>query len=162
MKIEEINYVSDEHEDMEGYKVPGYIEFIGDKGTVKINALWFEKTTEKKIVEKIKRIVLMNCNIMTVSGNYITEKINLKKVMRLMKNAEIMSAIGHTSTASILSTLLGVKMKTNRIKYQHTKDDICIVFQLRDRVEEGKILNEKEIEEIGYDFYITTYTGKGK
>ena len=63
-----------------------------------------------------------------------------------------MSAIGHESTAQIMTELLRFKVKVNRIQYRQLKDEKAIVFKLKTRAPEGKILSKEQIEEIGYEW----------
>ena len=72
----------------------------------------------------------------------------------MVKGAGIVSAIGHAATADILSELLGIEIKANRIEFVQTVTDVALIFKLKARITEGKILNRAEIEEIGYDFGI--------
>jgi hypothetical protein len=101
-----------------------------------------------------KRIIFLNCRIITTEGKYNNKKIDLKTVKEICKDKNIISAIGHEATAKILTELLEFEIPVNRIHYKQGYDDIAIVFQLRDRIPEGKILNKEEIEKIGYDFFV--------
>ena len=68
------------------------------------------------------------------------------------------SAIGHQSTADVISTLLGVACPMNRIMYQQGQGDVALVFKLNGRPEEGKILSVEDIEEIGYSWGVLERT----
>lgn len=100
-----------------------------------------------------RRIVFLNCRIITTEGKYNCVKTDLETVKKVIQDKKFLSAIGHKSTATILSTLLDIEIPVNRIKYEQAFSDVAIVFQLKDRIPEGKILSQKEIKEIGYDFY---------
>lgn len=63
-----------------------------------------------------------------------------------------MSAIGHQSTADILTELLDMPIPMNRILFQQEPGQKAICFKLKGRPEEGKILSREEIEQIGYEF----------
>lgn len=100
------------------------------------------------------KIVFFNCSIMTAEGIFIKKKVSLNTVKELISKSDIIeSAIGHESTAQILSELTGIDIPVNRVKYIQQPDEIAVVFQLRSRPNEGKILTREEIEETGYDFY---------
>jgi hypothetical protein len=60
------------------------------------------------------------------------------------------SAVGHPSTAEVLSTLLGVEVPPNRVAVTLSPKDRVIVFQLRVRLEEGRILTMEEVKAL-YD-----------
>jgi len=100
-----------------------------------------------------KKIVLMNCSIVTIDGCYIVKSISLAKARELVQSADMIeSAVGHESTAEIISELLGINCRVNRIKYQQQTGEIALVFQLKSRPPEGKILSREEVETIGYEF----------
>ncbi len=100
------------------------------------------------------KITLLNTSILTAYGTYNFQQISLTEARELVKNAEISSAIGHAATAEILSELLGIKVEANRIEFVQNVEDVALIFKLKTRIEEGKILTRAEIEEIGYEFGI--------
>ena len=99
-------------------------------------------------------ITLLNTSILTDYGTFEFVAISLAEARKLVRENEIQSAIGHQSTAEILTELLGIKVKTNRFEYSQKTGESALVFKLRTRPPEGKILTGEEIEEIGYDFGI--------
>lgn len=99
------------------------------------------------------RAVFLNTSIITADGEYALETISQEEAHNIYVNANCaLSAIGHESTATIMSELLYTEIPVNRIQYEQEKNDICIVLKLNGRPPEGKILSSKEIEEIGYTF----------
>ena len=98
------------------------------------------------------KIVLLNTTIVTTDGDYSIKTISLEKARELIKGIEVLSAIGHQSTADILSELLEIPISINRIMYTQEVGDIALCFKLNGRPEEGKILTAEEIEEMGYEF----------
>ena len=98
------------------------------------------------------KIVLLNTTIVTTDGDYSIKTISLEKAKELVKNANLLSAIGHQSTADIVWELLEIPIKMNRIMYTQEVGDIALCFKLKGRPEEGKILTAEEIETIGYEF----------
>lgn len=99
------------------------------------------------------KVVLLNTSILTTYGSFKYTKISLDDVIRLTSDG-FESAIGHDSTAKILTSLIGQEVKTNRIQFKQEILDIAIVFKLNGRPEEGKILTVDEIKTIGYEFGI--------
>ena len=97
-------------------------------------------------------ITLLNTSILTNYGVYLYAPLTLENAKKEIHNNEWQSAIGHQSTAEILSDLLGIECPVNRIQYKQGPSDTAIVFKLNGRVEEGRILSRDEIEEIGYQF----------
>jgi hypothetical protein len=63
------------------------------------------------------------------------------------------SAIGHESTAKVISTQLGVQVPTDRISIQLKTGDVLVVFQLLVRLPEGKILSEDEMKQVQAKWY---------
>lgn len=97
-------------------------------------------------------VILLNTSILTTFGTFDFQPITLAEAKDLVKNNKIESSIGHASTADILSELLEIEVKANRVEYIQNVDDVALIFKLKSRIPEGKVLNRKEIEEIGYEF----------
>jgi hypothetical protein len=77
---------------------------------------------------------------------------NLVKIMSKMTN--VVSAVGHKSTADLLTKLLGFEVAYNRVQVKLEKNDVALVFQLLTRLEEGRVLTEEELQNISYKFYL--------
>jgi hypothetical protein len=67
------------------------------------------------------------------------------------------SAVGHESTAAIMSELLGVQVPMNRVQVAPVAGDKLLCFKLKQRAPEGVILNREEIEMLGYEWVLMTY-----
>jgi len=65
-----------------------------------------------------------------------------------MQHVEIISAVGHESTAKMLSELLGFEVPVNRTMVKLNTGDTAIIFQLFTRLPEGRVLNKSELEEL--------------
>jgi len=107
------------------------------------------------------RLVLLNTSIITAYGSYEYNPITPDEAKALVRefreNGKIIeSAVGHESTADLLSALLDYPVPASRIEFNQTIDSIALVFKLKQRPPEGKILNRDEIEAIGYDFGMLT------
>ncbi len=70
--------------------------------------------------------------------------ISLEEVKSLLQGG-FESAVGHESTASVLSTLLGVEVPPNRVSITLSPGDRIIVFQLTIRLAEGQVLSQNEV-----------------
>ncbi|XGU48360.1 STIV orfB116 family protein [Fusobacterium necrophorum subsp. funduliforme] len=66
----------------------------------------------------------------------------------------LLSAIGHESTALIMTELLDAQVQVNRIQFAQENNQKAIVFKLNGRAPEGVILSKEEIEAIGYKFQL--------
>ncbi len=60
------------------------------------------------------------------------------------------SAIGHLSTANLLSKILGRQVPVNRIPVVLEPGDRALVFQLERRLPEGRVLGEAELLRAGF------------
>ncbi len=82
-------------------------------------------------------------------------EMTLEQVKRLLSMGFV-SAVGHASTASLLTQLLGLEVQTNRVNVQLKFMDRAVIFQLQSRLEEGKVLTEDELKQIKYKFILAT------
>jgi hypothetical protein len=71
-------------------------------------------------------------------------QIDLERVKSLLQFG-FESAVGHQSTAEILSNLLEIEVPVNRVAIKLQSGDILIVFQLGVRLNEGQVLGKEEI-----------------
>jgi hypothetical protein len=72
---------------------------------------------------------------------------------------QFVSAIGHQSTAEIMSLLLECEVPVNRISITPKPGDQCLCFKLAQRAPEGVILNRQQIEELGYYWVLMSFHG---
>lgn len=68
----------------------------------------------------------------------------------------IQSAIGHQTTADLLTKVLGFSVAANRMEFKQTMDEMALVFKLKERPPEGKVLSREELEDMGYEFGLLT------
>lgn len=101
-------------------------------------------------------IVLLNTAVFTSYGMFHHFEISEDEARLLVQQAieedDFLSAIGHKSTAELLSEVLEVPIQANRIQYAQSENDKAIVFKLKGRPAEGKVLSIEEMRNIGYDF----------
>lgn len=104
----------------------------------------------------MKKLALLNTSILTAAGNYILTDISLYQARQLVTDnaGNLDSAIGHASTAEIMTTLLEADIPVNRQMFSQDVGQRALVFKLNGRPEEGKILTAEEIETIGYKFQL--------
>ena len=100
------------------------------------------------------KLAILNTSILTVTGLFELKDITLQEAQQLVQNNEILSAVGHQSTADILTTLLGTEVPMNRILFEQETGQKALVFKLNGRPEEGKILTAEEIHQIGFKFQL--------
>jgi hypothetical protein len=101
----------------------------------------------------MRKVEILNTSILTADGKYALHTIDLDDARELVRgDGGYESAVGHESTAQILTTLLGVDVPVNRIVFEQTPDQAALVFKLNGRPPEGAILTAEQIQEIGYSF----------
>jgi hypothetical protein len=96
-------------------------------------------------------ITLLNSPIITSHGNFTYSEVSLEEVKLLMSGG-FLSAIGHKTTADVMSVITGYPVEANRILYRQEVGDKAVVFRLEGRPPEGAILTAEEIEDIGYSW----------
>ncbi len=110
---------------------------------------------------QVRKLMLLNTSILTDYGTYRYESMSLEEAKALIRDYQarglaIQSAIGHRSTAELLSTLLEFPVPVNRAEFKQTINDIALIFKLRSRVSEGIIPDREEIEKIGHELGLLT------
>jgi len=65
-----------------------------------------------------------------------------------LKERDFVSFVSHSSTAEVLSRMLGRKVKVNRKPLKLKEGDVAFVFQLRVRPAEGQVFTEEELSRI--------------
>lgn len=104
----------------------------------------------------MEKLALLNTSILTAPGRYELENVTLEDAKTLMQTygSNIDSAIGHQSTADIMTTLLGIDVPLNRQMFAQAVGQEALVFKLNGRPPEGTILTEEDILKIGYKFQV--------
>jgi hypothetical protein len=103
------------------------------------------------------KLTLLNTSILTSFGSYTFKPLTLEEAQALVNDFQqegrsIQSAIGHQSTADLLTMLLGFPVAVNRLEFKQSVDDVALIFKLKGRPPEGKVLSREELEEMGYEF----------
>ncbi|MBX0310436.1 MAG: DUF1874 domain-containing protein [Sulfurihydrogenibium sp.] len=80
-------------------------------------------------------------------------EMTLQEAKSFLKTYGFVSAIGHFSTAELLTSLLEMNVEMNRIQVKLEPSDVVIVFQLQTRLSEGQVLSREELEKLQYKFY---------
>jgi hypothetical protein len=104
------------------------------------------------------QLAILNTSIVTTDGTYTLESITPERAVELAATADLDSAVGHDSTAAILSTILGRKVPVNRQLFAQQPGQQALVFKLNGRPAPGVELSRQELEEIGFSFKLLTRT----
>jgi Domain of unknown function (DUF1874). len=70
--------------------------------------------------------------------------VSLEEVKSLLQQG-FESAVGHESTAAVISALLGVEVPPRRVAITLSTGDRVVVFQLQVRLPEGAVLTAEEV-----------------
>ena len=101
-------------------------------------------------------ITILNTSILTTTGTFNLKDITLQEARELIQNNEWQSAVGHQSTADVLTTLLETKIPENRVPFEQSTGETALIFKLNGRPAEGQILTAEEIHQMGFKFQILT------
>ena len=80
----------------------------------------------------------------------------LEVEMRL-EDGELVNAIGHESTVNLINKLCEVRLQKNRTEVKMSEGDRALVIMIAERLPEGKVLSDTEIEDIYRQDKITFY-----
>ena len=100
------------------------------------------------------KLAILNGSVLTNIGSYVVFPIPLESARLLVNSMEIESFIGHESSAKTLSRVLQRPIPFNREELHQTVGQLALVFKLKERAPEGVVLSKKELEEIGFEFWI--------
>ena len=107
-------------------------------------------------------LAILNTSIITAHGEFRYIPLSLEDAQNVAQTANmgygVLSAVGHQSTAEILTALLGFEVPVNRIQFAQETGQDALVFKLKGRAPEGAILSREEIDAIGYEFGLLTRT----
>jgi hypothetical protein len=94
-------------------------------------------------------VYVLNSPVLTSFGRYVYRPITVDEARMLLAEGFI-SAIGHEATANFISQILGVSIPVNRIAITMKPGDKALVFQLLQRLPEGRVLSFEELQAVPY------------
>jgi len=81
-------------------------------------------------------------------------EVDVATVKSLLQTNIWQSCVGHQGTVELLKILLEIEIPYNRVAVKMEKGDSIVVFQIMQRIEEGKVLSREELEAIPFKFFI--------
>lgn len=104
-------------------------------------------------------IYLMNDSVIPsgCNGIWSVTTQHISNVKAFLGRNDTVSAVGHESTAALMSRMLNRTVEVNRISVKPEPGDILVCFKLKNRAPEGVILTEEQLEELGHEWTIMTY-----
>jgi Domain of unknown function (DUF1874) len=103
---------------------------------------------------KSMKLAILNAPVLTACGNYTCYPIPTESARILVNSMEIESHVGHETTAKLISKILECPISFCRDELKHQVGQNALIFKLKHRAPEGKILDERQLSEIGYEFWI--------
>ncbi len=101
-------------------------------------------------------LYLLNAPVVTDYGEWRFEgPLSLEQAQALAAGGFV-SAIGHEATAMVLSHLLRQPVPVARISVSLMPGDRALVLRLKNRLPEGTVLSEEELQSIGYELGLLT------
>ena len=99
---------------------------------------------------------ILNTPILTQYGLWEFEgPLTVEQAQTLVMDGFI-SAVGHQATAETLTQILGIEIPTHRIEVNLLKGDRALIFRLRQRLPEGKVLNSAELKNTQFELSLLT------
>lgn len=98
------------------------------------------------------KVGIFNGTVATTNGVYRVSDLTVNEARELLNDNGYVSAIGHESTAKIISELMGMDIPMNRINFTQMVGQKAVVFKLNRRPKEGSILSREQVEKVGYSF----------
>jgi len=90
----------------------------------------------------------------------VVKKVDAESVKTVLVNNEWISFIGHESTAKVMSAVLGMEIPTNRTSVKLSEGDTVVVFQILQRLPEGKVLSDEELKSVKHGWFIVVVQAK--
>ncbi len=106
---------------------------------------------------QMSKLYLLNAVALNMFQPPLTLKISTvtpEQARELVKNKELVNAIGHDATATAMSAILNMELKANRAQVKMSPGDEALVLALNKRLEEGQVIRTlEELSKVGYTLY---------
>ncbi len=101
----------------------------------------------KLFISNAFSLSMLGANLPPEGRTVKVRPISLEEAKTLLQG-EFVSAVGHPSTAQVMSALLGVEVPPNRVSITLQAGDTLVVFQLGVRLAEGQVLSAEEVQDL--------------
>jgi len=86
------------------------------------------------------------------------EAVSVEEVKKILQweldhGRQFVSSVGHEPTAKLMSALLGIEIPFNRAAIKLKTWDTLLVFQIMQRLPEGVVLSEDDLNSIQHKWY---------
>ena len=98
------------------------------------------------------KVGIFNGTVATTNGLYRVSDLTIDQAKEILSENGYVSAIGHESTAKIISELMEMDIPMNRINFAQMVGQKAVVFKLNRRPKEGTVLTREQVEKVGYSF----------
>lgn len=105
----------------------------------------------------MSQLYLLNSPILTTYGQWRFEPISIQNARQLVVQNDFISAIGHESTAQILSQLLQQPVVCQRISISMQPSDKALVFRFKQRLPDMRELSLAEIEQLPFELGLLVF-----
>lgn len=95
---------------------------------------------------------IFNGTVATTNGLYRVSDLTTHEAKEILHENGYVSAIGHESTAKIISEIMEMDIPMNRINFTQMVGQKAVVFKLNRRPKEGAILSREQVEKVGFSF----------
>ena len=104
----------------------------------------------------MSRLYLLNSPVLTAYGQWQFEPISLIDAKKWVE-MDFISAIGHESTAQLLSQLLEKDIIYQRISIAMQPQDKALIFLIKKRLPDTRELTQADILQLPYEFGLLSY-----
>lgn len=99
---------------------------------------------------------IINSPILTTYGLWIFEGPLTNLEAKSIVQDGFISGVGHSASAAFLSKHLNIRIPVNRINIEMAPGDRALILRLLNRLPEGKLLNESELNTTPFELGLLT------
>lgn len=101
---------------------------------------------------------IINAPVLTNYGDWRFEgPLSVAQASQVLQDGFV-SAIGHEASANKIKRLLSIDISANRIHVALGVGDRALIFRLLQRLPEGKVLNDEELDSVPFELALLTRT----